>query len=145
MAHPRCPCTGATIDELERVLTSAEDAPESRVYFYRPAGAGEDWSRTALWRRAASLPGVQVVADDDGRMAQRFGASTSGQAFLYGTTGQLLFSGGLTDSRGHSSKSVGGEAILSLLSNPQARPVTTPVYGCSLVAPKHASTPNDRG
>jgi hypothetical protein len=140
MAHPRCPCTGATIEELARIMDSAQGALNARVYFYKPAGASDAWTQTPLWHSASRIPGVQVAADVDGRNAHRFGAATSGQAMLYGADGGLQFSGGLTDSRGHSSVSAGGRAILALLSQPKAELVTTPVYGCSLLSPDSASS-----
>jgi len=135
IAHPRCPCTAATIEELARVVNSAPDGLDARVYFYEPADASAAWRQTGLWRTASSIPGVQVLPDVEGRTAHTLGAATSGQALLYGGNGRLLFSGGLTDSRGHSGESIGGRAILSLLSKPQLDRVTTAVYGCSLIAP----------
>jgi hypothetical protein len=146
VAHPRCPCTRATIEELARVMTAAPAGLEGRVYFYKPTGTPDAWSHTGLWRSAAMIPGVQVSVDEESQMARSFGAVTSGQTFLYGADGQLLFSGGLTDSRGHAGESVGGRAILALLSKPQAKAVTTPVFGCSLTVPTRASStpPSDQ-
>jgi hypothetical protein len=132
LAHPRCPCTTATIEELERVMTSAAGKLDARVYFYVPRGAPASWSQTDLWRSAARIPGVQVLADVGGRTAGSFEAKTSGQALLYNAEGRLLFSGGLTDSRGHSGKSAGGAAVLSFLTGGVTEGVTTPVYGCAL-------------
>jgi hypothetical protein len=122
-------------------MASARDSLEARIYFYQPAGSSNGWARTDLWRSASDIPGVQVIVDEDGRMARDLGAATSGQALLYGAEGQLLFSGGLTDSRGHSGESVGGRAVLSFLSNPRAALVTTPVYGCSLLGPARTVAP----
>lgn len=148
LAHPRCPCTSASIEELARVVASAHGGLDARVYFYKPVGAPDAWAKTALWRHAASIPGVQVLVDEDGRTAYRYGAATSGQALLYGADGRLLFSGGVTDSRGHSGESVGGSTILALLANPtpisgtRSNHVSTPIYGCSLKSPvTAASTP----
>lgn len=141
MAHPRCPCTYATVDELAEIMARARQTLRARVYFYKPAGASDRWAQTDLWRAAAAIPGVELFADEGGRTAHRFGAATSGQAVLYGADGALLFSGGLTDSRGHAGESTGGRAVLALcagkpgLASAGAPLRETPVYGCPLQDP----------
>src|SRR4051812_44154376 len=35
-AHPKCPCTRATIGELAAVMTHARDRLSARVLFYKP-------------------------------------------------------------------------------------------------------------
>lgn len=132
LAHPRCPCTGATIDELAELMSRASGALKARVYFYQPRGADVSWSRTALWKRTEQIPGVEVLADRDGEEARRLGSVTSGQALLYGADGTLLFSGGLTDARGHEGESAGRRAVLSLLAHAEQPRSTTPVFGCPI-------------
>jgi hypothetical protein len=106
------------------------------VVFVKPEGAGPDWSHTALRQQAAAIPGVRLI-DDDGTLARRLGAETSGYVVLYDARGELLFSGGITRSRGHEGESAGRQAILALLKGEAAAPVgaRTPVYGCPLFAP----------
>ena len=70
--------------------------------------------------------------DNDGIEARRFGSSTSGQVMLYNTQGKLLFSGGITASRGHSGDNDGRTAIVALLTQGQALTDETPVFGCQL-------------
>src|SRR5687768_16493154 len=60
LAHPRCPCTGASIDELAELMSRASGKLHARVYFYQPKQADVSWSRTALWKRAEKIPGVEV-------------------------------------------------------------------------------------
>ncbi len=130
--HPRCPCSRATLDELAKVLTHCPDRAAVWVVFVRPPGFAAGWERTALWERAASLPGVRVLADGGGVEARRFGAATSGQVLLYGPDGGLLFHGGITGSRGHSGDNPGGDALSARLTRESIGLAETPVYGCPL-------------
>jgi hypothetical protein len=132
VAHPHCPCTRATIDELERLITQCPDAVAVHVLFFKPAGFPKAWEQTDLWYRTAALRGVRVICDEEGREALRFGAGTSGHALLYGQNGKLLFSGGITNARGHAGDSVGRSTIQQLLTGTTAGPTDTPVYGCPL-------------
>src|SRR4029079_6256865 len=81
-AHPRCPCTRATMSELARLLARVS-VPRVYVAFLAPRDAGPDWIRSDLWRSATHVPGVQAVADLDVQEAARFGARTSGATVLY--------------------------------------------------------------
>jgi hypothetical protein len=68
--------------------------------------------------------------DNNGIGARRFGSSTSGQVMLY--NGQLLFSGGITASRGHSGENDGRSVIIALPTEGQAATNERPVFGCRL-------------
>jgi hypothetical protein len=131
LAHPHCPCTRASIGELARLMTQAQDRVTAYVLFLKPAGASDDWEKTDLWQSAASIPGVNVVVDD-GAEAQRFQAVTSGQTILYDAEGRLLFSGGITGSRGHSGDNAGRDAIVSMLHTGKAERSETFAFGCPL-------------
>jgi hypothetical protein len=131
-AHPRCPCTSASLSELARLLATSGDAVRAHVVVLRPGDVGEDWDRAALWGRAAAIPGVAVVRDDDGAEAERFHAFTSGLVVLYSARGERLFSGGITASRGHEGDSFGRRRILALLEGRPADKDESPVFGCAL-------------
>ena len=73
-----------------------------------------------------------MVVDDNGVEARRFHAVTSGQTALYDIEGRLLFSGGITGSRGHSGDNAGRSAIVSLLNTGDAERTETSVFGCPL-------------
>ena len=133
--HPQCPCTGATIGELNTLLTQCQDKVQVYALFYKPKGAAKDWEKTALWRSAAAIPGVKTLTDEGGVEARRFHASTSGQTFLFNPAGHLLFSGGITAGRGHSGQNAGSDAIVSLLTTGKAQRNKTFVFGCSLFTP----------
>jgi hypothetical protein len=131
-AHPQCPCSDASIEELARLMAHVQGRVTVRVVFYRPAHAEAGWERTSLWNRAEAIPGVTVSADDDGRQAALFGAMVSGQTMLYDASGTLAFEGGLTYARGHAGDNAGSTAIASLLLKGQALTHHSPVFGCFL-------------
>ena len=106
LVHPQCTCSRASLTELAECLpapTPSEDLcplPETR-------GIADGWEKTDPWRAAAALPDVTVIRDDEGATADRFGAVTSGQTFLYDARGTLQFSGGITSARGHAGNNAG--------------------------------------
>jgi hypothetical protein len=134
LAHPRCPCTRASLGELARLMTQAQGRMTAYVLFVKPANFSEDWEKTDLWASAAAIPGVSVVRDDEGVEASRFQAATSGQTMLYDAEGKLLFSGGITSARGHAGDNAGRTAIVSLLTRGEAEQRETNVFGCPLFA-----------
>jgi hypothetical protein len=133
MAHPRCPCTRASIEELDRLMARVEGRIAANVLFVTPADAPEGWERTDLWRSAAAIPGVEVLRDEDGAEARRFRAPTSGQVILYDASGRLRFSGGITAARGHAGDNLGVSTIVALVEGDSSTATATPVFGCSLL------------
>jgi hypothetical protein len=130
-AHPRCPCSRASVGELAQLMTNAHGRLAARVVVVRPAGTPEGWERTDIWTSAAAIPGVIVVSDAGGIETSAFGAFVSGQAFLYAADGRLLVAGGLTLGRGHAGDNPGRDAFQSWL-DAGAGPAHTPVFGCTL-------------
>jgi hypothetical protein len=133
VAHPQCTCTRASLDELAEILARASSLrPKAYVLFLKPSNVDAGWERTDLWTRAAALPNVTVLRDDDGAEARRFGVETSGQTMLYDDRGALIYSGGITGSRGHAGENAGELAMVALLTHGQAERRTASVFGCSL-------------
>ena len=139
-AHPKCPCTRATIAELARIMTHCSNRVEAHVVLLKPADQNEGWEKTWIWSEANAIPGVIVTTDRDGRLAELFSMATSGATLLYDTDGHCQFQGGITASRGHQGENAGTDAILALL-NPKSKSPTpvsfectakTPVFGCPL-------------
>jgi hypothetical protein len=133
--HPQCPCSQATVSELERLMRDRAGKVDLRVLFVRPKGLVDDPERSSLWERVASIPGARAQIDEGGVITAAFGAFTSGQVFLYDASGELLFSGGITASRAHEGDNAGRDAVESLLDRRNA-PAHTPVFGCSLFGEK---------
>ena len=135
-AHPHCPCTQASIGELSMLMTHCQNRVKAHVVFFRPRGSGADWLNTDLWRSAEAIPGVSVQADEDGDEAAHFHVTTSGHVVLYDVYGKLLFSGGITSSRGHSGDNAGRSDLMQLLHHELTAETEAPVFGCSLLNPK---------
>lgn len=136
-AHPRCPCTRASLRELEQVMTVCQGLADASVLFLKPhhvgqEGAGQEWEKTDLWRSASEIPGVRVQADEDGQERERFRVQTSGHVLLYDAAGKLAFSGGITPSRGHSGENAGRTIIAQLLRDERPPRSNTLVFGCPL-------------
>ncbi len=129
--HPRCPCSRATLGELAKIMARGQGRVQAQVLCYKPEGAVDAWAQTDLWRSAAAIPDVRVLADEGGREAARFGAETSGQTLLFDGAGRLLFHGGITASRGHAGDNAGSDAVLAQLIGTTARQ-TTQVFGCPI-------------
>ena len=132
-AHPQCPCTRASMEELNRLLARTEGKVVVQVFFFKPDKFSGDWVHSDLWKSAAAIPGVVVREDPNGAQARLFGAETSGDVLLYDTHGRLLFNGGITGSRGHAGDNAGENTIIARLQGQEASLKQTPVYGCSLL------------
>lgn len=131
--HPRCPCSRASLSELEELMAQARGRLAVYVLFYRPSKYPRGWEQTDLWFHAAAIPGVTALPDPDGESAQAFGAATSGQAIFYDSAGRERFRGGITGARGQSGDNAGSRAILALVKGERADAPITPVFGCSLL------------
>ena len=131
-AHPRCPCSRASIYEFEKILSRTKAELNAVIVFIKPSGVEADWEKWDPWQRTQSIPGVQVFTDDGGAEALRFKAFTSGQALLYDPESRLRFQGGITASRGHEGDNEGKNAILSLLNGSIPTHSPTAVFGCPL-------------
>ncbi len=146
VAHPACPCTRATLHELERVLGSVggTERIDVVVLFTGPRRGDARADRIAgqLRALAGAIPGARIVDDPGGVEASRLGAFTSGTVLFYDHAGSLHFNGGITPGRGHEGDSAGGDALRALLLRETSRetradgaPVpngAAPVFGCAL-------------
>jgi len=131
-AHPHCPCTQASIGELNRLLTRCQGPVAVHVLFIQPKGTSLDWTETSLRKSAEAIPGIDVQLDPDGAEAHRFGAESSGYLALYNPEGKLLFCGGITAARGHAGDNAGENVVVTLLNGQNAELKHTAVFGCSL-------------
>lgn len=131
LAHPGCPCTRASLRELERIQGEAAGRLAAHIIFLAVTGVLDSQSASIAMARA--IPGVQVHLDSAPDEAAIWGARTSGQVFLYSPDGQLRFSGGITPSRGHEGLNIGHSAILSFVRTGRLGTVQAPVFGCSLL------------
>ena len=126
LAHPQCSCTRASLDELTEALARVRVRPKTYVLFLKPEGFADGWEQTETWRLASAIPGVTAVRDESGREARRFGAATSGETLLYDAAGTLVFSGGITGSRGHAGDNYAQRAIAAQSWDASGGPAPTP-------------------
>lgn len=141
LAHPRCPCTRASIRELARLMAQCKGDLSAYVLFYKPERAPDEWARTDLWEHASAIPGVKVLCDSGGQEARRFGSITSGQVVVYDRAGALVFCGGITASRGHSGDNYGRSAIVDLVRGGTVYRSTTPAFGCPITGDSCPTSP----
>jgi hypothetical protein len=134
-AHPRCPCSEASLEELKVILTRGREDLTATMCFFLPPEVPSDWTETRLIRSARQIPGLKVVLDRDGSITEKFGAITSGQVVLFDRRGQRQFAGGITGSRGHAGVNQGRVWVLALAKGELCAPGPTPVFGCALHEP----------
>jgi len=133
--HPKCPCSDATLSELDRLMARCHGRVAATVAFIKADGTGDDWQNSSLWKSASAIPDVKTFLDQHGTEAARFKAATSGQTFLFDASGRLVFSGGITSSRGHAGDNDGSDAIAEMVLGGPPTTRATPVYGCELFNP----------
>lgn len=133
--HHRCPCSVATLSELENLL-NRQNHLRTVICFVAPDNRDPDWEQRENWLLAKALPGVEVRLDLHGAESRRFGAMTSGHVCLYSADGRLRFSGGITPSRGHPGESAGRTSIEHYLARGEPLIAKAPVYGCPLLSPE---------
>jgi hypothetical protein len=138
MVHPRCACSKSSLNELERLVSRFPNAFDTHIFFYEPNNE-QSWKDSELWIQAKRIQGVKLSQDGDGKMARLFDSYTSGHIVLYDTKGSLLFSGGITSSRGHEGLSTGREEIENYIRNSAIPQSQTPVFGCDLFEEQNVS------
>ena len=130
--HPQCPCTRASLGELEELMAHVQGRVQVYVLFSKPSGFPDSKVYSTLWQTAKKISGVQVIFDEDGQESKIFGTQVSGEALLYDREGHLLFHGGMTASRGHFGDNAGKQAIMDYVLTGTAHRHQTFVFGCPL-------------
>ena len=131
-AHPKCPCSRASIRELSRLMTNTNNKLKAFVVFSKPADTSEEWTATDLRASAEAIPNVRVLIDENERETNLFNARTSGLTLVYDRSGNLRFGGGITASRGHEGDNAGSRAIFEIVTKDFAENAETSVFGCPL-------------
>jgi hypothetical protein len=104
--RPEYPHTKASLRELQAVMTRSQAPVTAWLLFLKPEGD--------LWKKAVSIPGVRVVADEEGKEARRFRLATSGHALVYSSAGSLLFKGEIKELRGHARDKAATASFINL-------------------------------
>ncbi len=133
--HPKCPCSRATVAELERlpVLVPANALPNVCIVAAAPRSSGDRWWSNQFLDRVGRLPNARLVRDSGGVETALFGARISGTVLLFDADGNRLYAGGVTMSRGHAGDNVGLQAVTDLLVNHDASVSPIPPLGCDMV------------
>lgn len=130
--HPHCPCSRASLHELCKIMSRAYKNINCQVVFLKPEEFESGWEKTDLFQTAKTIPGVKCLIDKNGDEAMNFSARTSGQVFMYDSKGKLVYSGGITGSRGHEGDNPGQLSIEALAMNKESKNSCSPVFGCPL-------------
>lgn len=133
--HPGCPCSRATLTELDRLRSRIGDDCHIQLVMVLSREHGDEWQETPLQRQAAELKDIHLTQDWDGRIAGTFSAGTSGETYLYSPQGKLLFHGGLTMGRGHEGPASGQDQIFDAIHSLTPQFPSNKVYGCRLPLP----------
>ena len=132
--HPYCPCSAATISEIERMIARfpLESIPRVMAIMYHSSQEPEDWYQSASWNHLQSIPGLQTFVDVDGMIARAMGVQVSGETLAFDATGFTRFHGGLTASRGHEGTNPGIRSLEQILIGLEPERSTLPAWGCLL-------------
>lgn len=133
--HPKCPCSRATVGELERlpVLVPSDALPDICVVAAAPRSTGDQWRESPFLDRVARLPNARIVRDPGGVETALFGVRVSGTVLLFDPAGNRLYAGGVTMARGHAGDNVGLQAVTDLLIDSDADVSSIPPLGCVMV------------
>lgn len=119
--------------ELNEIMAQVNSKLHVIIVFVTPKNPNNSWKSTSLWQAAKLIPNAQIILDEGGKIANQFGAQTSGQVLLYDKQGQLVFSGGITRARGHAGDNPGKSRVISFINEHKLENQNTPVFGCALI------------
>lgn len=131
-AHPKCPCTRASLRELAVLRSCSPGLEQIRVVFFQPSDAKGHWLETDIVRQAKELTGIEIVQDPEGTIAAHFGVETSGHVLLYDAADRLRFSGGITGLRNHEGWNAGSASVLAIERGNAVSFAEQPVFGCPI-------------
>jgi hypothetical protein len=147
--HPKCPCSRATMSELEHLFTSIQGrtagTTDCVVDATLPVNFGDEWLNTDTMERARHLTDARVVPDPGGVEAGIFGATTSGLVMLFDRGGRRQYAGGITESRGHEGDNAGLDRLQRILCNEIISAEGIPVFGCRLCLPERERVTGAKG
>lgn len=133
--HPDCPCTSASIEQLDRFLTSHPEKTQAVAFFWTDPQNPDpiDLSSNAYWSRLSKMKAARIYPDPGGQNAAKLGALVSGAVAAYDANGKLRFQGGLTATRGHAGPSPSIDVLTCIA---EGREICgsnqSPNFGCSL-------------
>ncbi|HTI51110.1 MAG TPA: hypothetical protein VL475_09165 [Planctomycetaceae bacterium] len=130
--HPLCPCSDASIRELENSLARMPAKVSVTVIAVTAGLTAEDLESSGLIAELSAMPRIGLYVDATGAERKRFGAAVSGEVVAFDANGRRVYHGGLTPGRGHQGESVGQGQLEALARGESAAPCESPVFGCLL-------------
>ena len=130
--HPHCPCTRATVNNLDLIQQTIKRSVRLFAFAYHPKSKDSSWINTPVTRQLAKI-GFETTPDPGATVCQRFGVFTSGHVLAYNKSGKLVFNGGVTTSRGHEGTGVPMSELISSINQPTKQTAVWPVFGCPIV------------
>ncbi len=131
-AHPRCSCSRASMEELTKIYTDLYGKITINIVFYHHNKFKREWVYSDLWNKAQTITEANLVIDSNFKEIDLFQPKTSGQVYLYSKDGELVYSGGITGSRGHVGDNIGRRSIISWVNEKKIIKNNTFVFGCTL-------------
>lgn len=130
--HPKCPCTLATIRNLNRLSSQFSSHVRIVAFAYQPQGEPNSWIESQTTRILRSNELTEVFVDPDGKTSKSFGALTSGHLLVYDRDNLLAFSGGITHLRGHEGDSCASSEFVRCVRGRNTEATRWPVFGCAI-------------
>lgn len=131
--HPKCPCTMASLTELQKLKTRLPKL-KITIAFMTPDGMEKsDWLKTTNWQKAHEMTGIEFIEDYDGKLAKKFGAEVSGYTIVYNAKNELVYAGGITAGRGHEGDNEGEDKIIAVCNSKFVSSPKAPAFGCGLI------------
>jgi len=127
--HPGCPCSSASLDQLDRLLSETKAPVKTYLVIVGPTDTADVGPNET---RAATISNALLWRDEAGEEAHLFGSQTSGDVFVFDRTGHLRFEGGITAARGHVGANAASAAALSAIEGVSTAECHMPVFGCPL-------------
>ncbi|MCE9599083.1 MAG: hypothetical protein K8S54_14065 [Spirochaetia bacterium] len=141
-AHPGCPCTKPSVEQLRSILPQ-DGTTEVLVFLFKPATEDARWTHTELFEKLSQIPGARIESDSDGKIAEKFHVRTSGTTLIFDKGGKVLFSGGLTRGRGTEGDNDNAASARSVLAGSTVTRTLQKavVYGCSFFIRERQTRP----
>ena len=125
-----CPCTPAAVTEFAALAVSS-DSPVALTLVVAETNKKRDLP-TPIDVSCLVKPDATVVADPDGLIAQRFGATVSGDCFVFDGSGRLILRGGIAEKGTRSKKTL--RSFADILAGKEILVSDIASYGCPLDA-----------
>lgn len=131
--HPHCPCTAASLRNLQRINSSLVSERKIYAFAFHPQDEPVTWIESPTTKLLRGIPNITIIPDREAIACQAFGLSTSGHMLVYDEAQRLIFSGGITPGRGHEGDCQSSFDLRQKINGEKSTLNYWPVYGCSIV------------